>query len=90
MASDGLDAALNALMDVREEGERLAVAREAMGLPGGWVGSLAVGYDQLMAAVANKWADDTMRKVNKVGSDAVKMREALQADHAAWRLRSVR
>lgn len=63
MASEAMDAALDALMDVREEGERLAVAREAMGLPGGWVGSLAVGYDQLMAAVANKWAGDSMRNL---------------------------
>ena len=66
VASEALDDTLNALVDVREEGERLAAAREAMGLPGGWVGSLAVGYDQLMAAVANKWADDSMRKLNEV------------------------
>ena len=65
MASEAMDAALDALVDVREEGERLAVAREAMGLPGGWVGSLAVGYDQLMAAVANKWAGDSMRNLTE-------------------------
>ena len=73
MASEAMDAALDALVDVREEGERLAVAREAIGLPGGWVGSLSVGYDQLMAAVANKWADDTMRKLD-VNMEGVMLR----------------
>jgi len=57
MASEALDKALDAVAELTDEAEKLAVAREALGLPGGWVGDMKDAYDELMQKTAELWVE---------------------------------